>query len=90
MNKKYNAFIKSHNLINRIFDMVVYFNLIKKPYDELTIKKYFKKNINNIEYVESLAKYFEKRLQKNYNNIELRCNLKDLISDLNYLKQYQN
>ena len=45
MNKKYHAFIKSHNLVNRIYDMVIYFGLIKKPFDEDTIKKYFKKNI---------------------------------------------
>ena len=33
----------------------------------------------NIEYVELTANYFEKKLKKNYNKIELRCNLKELI-----------
>lgn len=68
--------------------MVYYFGTIKDSADEQIVKKFFKDNLQNVEYVESLAKYFEKKLQKNYKNVELRYNLIDLVNDLNYLKQY--
>ena len=90
MNKMYNEFIKNHNLINRMYDMLVYFNLLSKTDNEIEIKTSIKKQLANIEYVELTANYFEKKLKKNYNKIELRCNLKELIDDLNYLKQYYN
>jgi hypothetical protein len=88
MKRKINSFIKSHNLVNRVYDMVYYFGTIKDSADEQIVKKFFKDNLQNVEYVESLAKYFEKKLQKNYKNVELRYNLIDLVNDLNYLKQY--
>ena len=88
MAKKVNSFITSHNLVNRIYDMIFYFGVIKDSSNEKVVKKFLKESLLKVEYVESLAKYFEKRLTKNYNNIELRYNLKDLINDLNYLKQY--
>lgn len=90
MNKMYNEFIKNHNLINRMYDMLVYFNLLSKTDNEIEIKTSIKKQLANIEYVELTANYFEKKLKKNYKKIELRCNLKELIDDLNYLKQYYN
>lgn len=88
MQKKANSFITSHNLVNRIYDMVYYFGVIKDSANEKVVKRFFKESLLKVEYVESLAKYFEKRLTKNYKNVELRYNLKDLINDLNYLKQY--
>ncbi len=88
MEKNANSFIKSHNLVNRVYDMVYYLGIIKEPTNDQLFKNFFKKRLTEIEYVESLAKYFEKKLSKNYDNIELRCNLKDLIYDLNILKQY--
>lgn len=88
MQKKANSFITSHNLVNRIYDMVFYFGVVKDSASEKVVKKFFRESLLKVEHVESLAKYFEKRLEKNYKNIELRYNLKDLISDLNYLKQY--
>lgn len=68
--------------------MVFYFGVINDSTKEKKLKKIFRKRLLKIEYVESFAKYFEKRLTRNYKNVELRYNLKDLISDLNYLKQY--
>ena len=68
--------------------MIFYFGVIKDSSNEKVVKKFLKESLLKVEYVESLTKYFEKRLTKNYNNIELRYNLKDLINDLNYLKQY--
>ena len=44
--------------------------------------------MNNIYYIEALATYFEKKLKKHRNNVEVRCNLVDLLYDLDHLKQY--
>lgn len=68
--------------------MVFYFGIIKNPENEEVIKKFFIQRLEDSEYVETLAKYFEGKLRKNKNNIDLRCNLQDLIYDLEYLKQY--
>lgn len=88
MKKDFYAFIKSHNLVNRIYDMVFYFGLIKNPKDEKYIKKFFLQRLEDVEYVESLAKYFEKKIPKTKKNHDLKCNLNDLVYDLDYLKQY--
>lgn len=88
MEKQVNSFITSHNIVNRVYDMTFYFGIIKNPENEKVIKKYIRENLLKDDYVESLAKYFEKKQNDHYKNIELRCNLKDLIDDLNYLKQY--
>lgn len=88
MKKNVYSFIKSHNLVNRVYDQVYFLGVIKEPVNDKLFKNFFKKKLVNIDYVESLAKYFEKKLSKNNNNIELCCNLKDLIYDLNILKQY--
>lgn len=88
MKKDFYAFIKSHNLVNRIYDMVFYFGLIKNPKDEKNIKKFFLQRLEDVEYVESLAKYFEKKIPKSKKNHDLKCNLNDLVYDLDYLKQY--
>lgn len=82
------SFIKSHNLVNRIYDMVYFFGIIKNPKNEEVIKKYFNQKLEDVEYVETLASYFEMKLKKNKGKADLRCNLTDLIYDLEYLKQY--
>ena len=48
----------------------------------------FKGNINDICFVETIIKYLEDKLYKNKKKVELRCNLSNLINDLDYLKQY--
>lgn len=88
MNKDFYRFIKSHNLINRIYDMLLYFGTIKNEDNEKNIKKFFFQRLQDVEYVESLAKYFEEKLRKYKKIPDIRCNLLDLINDLNYLKQY--
>ncbi len=88
MKSDFYRFIKSHNLVNRIYDMVFYFGLIKNPSNENNIKKFFFQRLEDVEYVESLAKYFEKKISKNRKNYDLQCNLTDLVYDLDYLKQY--
>lgn len=91
MNKKkyrYFTFIKSHNLVNRIYDMLNYFGLFKNPNGELSIKKFLSQRLADVDYVESLAKYFEQNMRKYKKNVDLKCNLRDLIYDLEYLKQY--
>lgn len=87
MNKA-KEFINSHNLVNRIYDMVFYFGIIKSENREFYIKKFFSQRLEKIEYVESLAKYFENKIKTSQQNIELKYNLKELVYDLNYLKQY--
>ena len=87
--KKYRKFIKTHNLISRVYDMLHFFNDYK--FNKIASNK-IKSNIGrmlvNIESVESLAKYFESKLKIDANNIELKYNINNLIIDLDYLKQY--
>ncbi len=87
MNKA-KEFINSHNLINRIYDMVLYFGIIKSENREFYIKKFFSQRLKKLEYVETLAKYFENKIKTSQQNIELKYNLRELVYDLNYLKQY--
>lgn len=87
---KVNNYIKRHNLVNRIYDMVLYFNVVKDTKDEKIIKEFFLQNLKVVDYVESLAKFFEEKMFKNKKNIDLKLNLEDLVNDLNYLKQYLN
>lgn len=88
MNKDFYRFIRSHNLTNRIFDMLVFFETIKNTENERALKKFFFQKLQDVEYVESLAKFFEEKLRKYKKIPDIRCNLFDLINDLNYLKQY--
>ncbi len=68
--------------------MLIFFGTIKNPSDEHVIKKFFNQRLEDVEYVESLAKYFERKIRKYKNNPDVRCNLVDLVYDLDYLKQY--
>lgn len=87
--KDFKRFVRSHNLVNRIYDMVCYFGMIKDNQEiEKEVKMFFNKRLEDTVYVEELAKYFEEKLRKYKKIPEIRCNLLDLISDLNYLKQY--
>lgn len=87
--KSSKKFIKSHNLVNRCYEMLYYFYFFK---DSSLTRNELKNNLFNslqeIEMVETYAKYFENKLKKKNKNIELKCNLKELICDLNFLKQY--
>lgn len=87
-NNKLRFFIRRHNLINKIYDMLDYFNFFNKNRD---INKE-KRNINKILYdlysVETLAKFLEDKKKENYKNVELRINLIKLINELDYVKQY--
>lgn len=87
--KTWHSFVKSHNLVNRIYDMLDYLNFFENNKQDVELlKKNIKLNLRSKYYVETLAKYFEDKKRKNKKNIELRCNLIDLINDLDYLKQY--
>lgn len=87
--KTWHSFVKSHNLVNRIYDMLDYFHCFDNEDVEFA-KKEIGRKIQSIYYVETLAKYLEDKKNKHIKNIELRCNLIDLINDLDYLKQYLN
>lgn len=89
MKKRIDNYIKSHNLINRVYDMLDYLNFFKNNKQDVELlKKNINLNLHSKYSVETLAKYFEEKKRKNNKNIELRCNLIDLINNLNYLKQY--
>lgn len=85
----WHSFVKSHNLVNRVYDMFNYFDLFK---DHKESKKELKKQIYNkirsFYYIENVAKYFEDKLKENQKNVEIKTNLKDLLYDLDCLKQY--
>jgi len=86
--KTWHSYSASHYLVNRIYDMLVYFDTFKEIKDKVNLKKVIRNNLNDICYIEDLARYFSDKLKKNYKNVELRCNLIDLIYDLDCLKQY--
>lgn len=86
--KTWHSYSTSHYMVNRIYDMLIYFDAFKEVKDKINLKKIIKNNLNDIYYIEDLAKYFSDKLKNNYKNVELRCNLVDLIYDLDYLKQY--
>lgn len=85
----WHSYAKSHNLVNRIYDMLNFFELFKDQNDsEKELKKQIYNKIRSIYYVENLAKYFEDKLKRNNKNVEIRVNLTDLLYDLDHLKQY--
>lgn len=89
MRRNYYNFVKRKNLINRTFDMLDYFNIFDKKNLSKDKAKYFlKENINNPIFIETILKYFCDKYKNCKKKIELRCNLYDLINDLDYLKQY--
>ena len=90
ISKKYYDFIKSHNLVNRLFDMLDYFDFFmeKKNYSLDDLKYGIRNSLKTLEGIEAYAKYFEDKLKKYRRDVETRCNLTDLITDLDYLKQY--
>lgn len=88
MNKDLRRFIRSHNLVNRIYDMLFYLKVLKNSDNEINTKKFFYYRLEDVAYVESLAKFFEIKLRKYRKIPDVRCNLIDLIRDLDYLKQY--
>lgn len=89
MIKKSEKYTSTHNLVNRIFDMLYFFNFFKNRKEAFCdIKEEIRNNLKKVEEVETIAKYFDTRLKKKHINIEIKCNLKNLITDLNYLKQY--
>lgn len=69
--------------------MLYYYNAFKnKDLSCKEIKTKIYNNLHEIETVETYAKYFNLKLKNTKNKVELKYNLKDLINDLNYLKQH--
>ena len=85
----WHSYAKSHNLVNRIYDMLNYFELFKDHKEnETKLKKQIYNKIRSIYYIENLSKYFEEKLSINRKNVEIRVNLTDLLYDLDHFKQY--
>ena len=88
-NIKSYKYIKTHALVNRCYNMLKYFNAFHGvEMSQREVKKQIESNLMEIETVETYAKYFNIKKNKNKKKIELRCNLMELINDLNFLKQY--
>ena len=68
--------------------MLFYLKVLKNSDNEINTKKFFYYRLEDVAYVESLAKFFENKLRKYRKIPDVRCNLIDLIQDLDYLKQY--
>lgn len=89
MKNNIKSYIEKRNLINRIYDMLEFFNFADlKLSKDNDVRNYIKENLNDEYFVESLAKYFYIKLKKCRKKVELRSNLWRLINDLDYLKQY--
>lgn len=88
--KRSDSYEKSHNLVNRIYDMLyfLYFFKDNRGYSISEIKDKIRQQIKTLEGIELIIKYFDDKMKKHYKDIEIRCNLTDLITDLNHLKQY--
>jgi len=83
------SYAKKRNLFNRTYYMLEYFEKFSNDgYNKFDIKYCLKNNFADICFVENLITYFQEKLSQNKKKIELRCNLSDLINDLDYLKQY--
>lgn len=90
-NEKVINYISKRNLVNRVYDMLEYFGFSSKlNLTDEEIEEFMTCYLQDVYFVETLAKYFETRLKKKRykTNIDLKVNLNQLINDLNYLKQY--
>ena len=52
MNKKVYSFTKSHNLLNRIFDMMYYYKIIKDYKYKANTKKWLLQKLKDVDYVD--------------------------------------
>lgn len=86
--ERFHPFIKKHNLVNRIYNMLYYYKFFKGGLNKTDYKNEIKNNLEDISYIEELAKYFEMKLKNVRKNVDLKLNLQELVCDLNYLKQY--
>ncbi len=86
--KNWHTYAKSHNLFNRIIDMLEYYDFFKKSNNVNFAKDQIEIKLSDIVFVESLSVYFEKKLKRYPENKELRCNLYDLINDLIFTLDY--
>ena len=62
--KTWHSFVKSHNLVNRIYDMLDYFHCFDEVKNVELAKNQIKNKIRSIYYVETLAKYFDDKKNK--------------------------
>lgn len=87
--RTWQSYARRKNLLNRFYNMLNYFDYFNiNDLDEKDAKRLLVRKMNDIYFLETFAKFLEQELKKNKNKIELKCNIKDLIDDINYLKQY--
>ena len=85
MNDKIVNYVKSHDIINRVFNMLEFYELINDSFIKNSIGK---RLVSDIEFVELLASFFYRKTKDKKNSVDLQINLVNLINDLDYLKQY--
>ena len=58
MKKRYKAFVVSHHLVERIYDMLIYFDFFKnRTESEYILKEKINSKMNNIYYIEACLLY---------------------------------
>lgn len=88
MDNNFYTFKKKHNIINRIYNMLVFMGTLKYPHNEKVVKRFLNHKIEEVDYIETIAKFFESKKKLYKKNQEVICNLNALVYDLEYLKQY--
>lgn len=89
MNIKIINYVKKHDIVNRVYNMLEFYELIDESFHKKTLRNSIEKKIlTDIEFVETLASFFYKKSKNKNNNIDLQINIIKLINDLDYLKQY--
>jgi len=86
--KTWHSYAKSRNIVNRVYDILDYFNFFTESKNKAQILRDIKLKIQDVFFLETLLKFLDDKLKRNQKNVEVRVNLVDLIYDLNTLKQY--
>ena len=69
--------------------MLYYFLKDKNAYSPAEeLKNKIRQQIKTLDGIEYFTKYFDDKLKEHHEDIEITCNLRELITDLDYLKLY--
>lgn len=88
MKKSWYSYVRSHDLVNRIYDMMIELRILKQDDININIKKILYRRLEDVEYVESIIISFERRNKRYKNNQILFNKVKDLVYELEYLKEF--
>ena len=69
--------------------MMMELQLLKKEdTNDIDVKRILCQRLEDVDYVESLAKCFERRMKNYQSNRKMFIKLRDLVYELEYLKQF--